>query len=70
MEKKRSQVISKIVRASKLTRQRTLYINNTHHDSGRYWQHLQEATKKTFLIRVELTKANKALRFFSEGIVI
>ena len=35
-------------------------------------QHLQEVTKKkkNFLIYVELTKANKSLRFFSEGIAV
>ena len=49
--------------------------------SPRSWpllQHLQEATKKqtnkqtnkNFLIYVELREANKALRFFSEGVVI
>ena len=51
--------------------------------SPRSWQllqHLQEATKKKnkqtskqtkdFLIYVELTEANKPLRFFSEGMAI
>ena len=50
--------------------------------SPRSWpllQHLQEATKKkqtnkqtnkNFLIYVELREANKALRFFSEGMAI
>ena len=38
-------------------------------------QHLQEATKKkqkkkNFLFYVELTEANKSLRFFSKGIAI
>ena len=51
----------KSVRANKLTRQ-TQQINNDHLDR-------KEATKK-FLIRGQLTEANKALRFFSEGGVI
>ena len=51
----------KIVRANKLTRQ-TQQINNDHLDR-------KEATKN-FLIRDQLTEANKALRFFSEGGVI
>ena len=71
MEKKRKETFSKIVlSANKLTRQRTLQINNSHLDRGRYWKNSQEATKNNFLIHGELTEENKALRFFSEGIVI
>ena len=66
MEKKGRQIFSKIVRSSKLTRERTLQINNAHLDRSRCWEHLQEATKKNFLIHSELTETNKALLFFSE----
>ena len=44
MEKRGRQIFSKILRASKLTRQRTLAINNPHLDRSRRWQHFQEAT--------------------------
>ena len=64
MEKRGSQIFSKIIRVCKLTRQRTLEINNAHLDRSRCWQHLQEA--KNFLIHGELTETNKALLFFSE----
>ena len=57
-KKKEKQIILKIVRANKLTRQ-TQQINNDHRDR-------QEATKN-FLIHGQLTEANKALHFFSEG---
>ena len=69
MEKRGRQIFSKIVRASKLTRQRTLQVNNTHLDRGRCWQY-RKKRQKNFFIHGELTEANKALRFFSEGIVI
>ena len=57
-KKKEKQIFLKIVRANKLTRQ-TQQINNDHRDR-------QEATKN-FLIHGQLTEANKALHFFSEG---
>ena len=59
MEKRGRQIFSKIVRASKLTRQRTLEINNVHLDRSRCWQHLQEATKKTFSFMVSWQKQIK-----------
>ena len=46
MEKKGRQIFSKIVRAGKLTRQRTLQINNANLDRSHCWQHWIEATKK------------------------
>ena len=52
MEKRGRQIFSKIARASKLTRQRTLETNNVHLDRSRRWQHLQEATKKSFSFTV------------------
>ena len=55
----------KIVRASKLTRQRTLQINNAHLDRSRCLQHWKKRQKK-FLTHSELTETNKALLFFSE----
>ena len=67
--KKGKQTFSKIVGTRELTRQRTLQIDNAHVDRNRYWQHLQEETK-ILLIHGELTEANKALCFFSEGVVI
>ena len=55
-EKKGQQIFSKIVRASKLTRQRTIQIHNAHLDSSRCWQYFHEATKKKkLLIHGELT---------------
>ena len=59
MEKRGRQIFSKIVRASKLTRQRTLKINNAHLDGSRCWQHLQEPTKKTFSFMVSWQKQIK-----------
>ena len=59
MEKRGRQIFLKIVRASKLTRQRTLEINNAHLDRSRCWQHLQEATKKTFSFTVSWQKQIK-----------
>ena len=66
MEKRGRQIFSKIVRASKLTRQRILEINKAHLDRSRCWKHLQESDKENFLIHGELTETNKALLFFSE----
>ena len=68
MENRGRQIFSKIVRASKWIRQRTLQMNNAQLDRSRCWQHFQEP-KKNFLIHGELTETNKALRFFSEGVV-
>ena len=61
MEKRGTQIFSKIVRirASKLTRQRALEINNAHLDRSRCWQRLQEATKKTFSFKVSWQKQIK-----------
>ena len=63
MEKRGRQIFSKTVRASNLSRQRTLEINNAHLDRSRCGQHLQEATKNC-LIHGELTETNKALDTF------
>ena len=68
MKKKGRQNFSKIVRTSKLTRQRTLQINNPHLvtlivaavDS------IGKSDKKNSLIHRELTETYKALLFFSE----
>ena len=59
-----------IVRTNKLRikAKNTADINNAHSDRSRCWHHMQEATKKTFSFI--MTEANKALRFFSEGVVI
>ena len=65
MEKKGKQIFSNIVRASKLTRQRTLQINNAHLDRNCCWQHWKKH-KKSFLIHDELTETNKILLFYSE----
>ena len=54
MEKRGRQIFYKIVRASKLTRQRTLLTAFARSD------------KENFLIHGELTETNKALLFFSE----
>ena len=55
--KKGKQIFSKIVRASKLTWQRTLRINNAHLDRSRCWQHLQEVSwKKQIKVRVSSQK--------------
>ena len=70
MEKRGRQIFSKIVRASKLTRQRTLQI---YKQRSRRSQTLLIALKKrpkNSLVHGELTETNKALRFFLEGIVI
>ena len=67
--KKKRKVFSKIVRVSKLTRQRILQINNALLDHSRSLIALARSDKN-FLIHGELTKANKAERFFSEGAVI
>ena len=68
MENRERQIFSKNERASKLIRQRTLQMNNSHLDRSRCWQYFQEA-KKNSLIHGELTETNKALPLFSEGIV-
>ena len=59
MEKRGRQIFSKIVRASKLTRQRSLEINNAHLDRSR-------SNKENFLIHGKLTETNEAVLFFSE----
>ena len=66
MEKKGRQIFAKILRASKLTRQRTLRINNAHLDRSRCRQQWRKRQKKNFLIHGELTETNEALLFFSE----
>ena len=67
MEKKGRQIFLKIVRASKLTRQRTLEINNANLDrSHSLLTTFARSDKKNFLIHSELTETNKALFFFSE----
>ena len=60
MEKKGRQIFLKVVRASKLTRQRTLQINNTHLDWSRCWQHWKKR-QKNFLIHGQFTETNKAI---------
>ena len=57
---------SKIVRASKLTRQSILEINNAHLDRSLCWQQLQETTKKTFSFTVSWQKQIK-LYFSSQN---
>ena len=42
MEKRGKQIFSKIVRASKLTRHRTLEMNNTHLDRSRCFKNVEE----------------------------
>ena len=70
MEKRGRQIFSKTVRASKLTRQRTLEINNAHLDRSHCWQHLQEATKENFLIHGELPQKQIKLYFSSQNRVV
>ena len=69
MEKRGRQIFLKIVSASKLTRQRTWEINNAHLDRSRCWQHLQEATKKTFSFTVSWQKQIK-LYYSSQNWVV
>ena len=71
MEKKKRgrNFFSKALRASKLTKQRTLQINNTYLDRSRCSQYLQKRQKNVF-IQGELTEANKTPCFFSERGVI
>ena len=69
MEKRGRQIFSKIVHTSKLTRQRILEINNAHLDRSCCWQHLQEATKKTFSFTVSSQKQIK-LYFSSQNWVV
>ena len=71
MEKKKGEefFFSKTVRASKLTKQRTLQINNTYLDRSCCSQYLQKRLKNVF-IQGELTEGNKAPCFFSERGVI
>ena len=66
MEKKGSQIFSKIVRASKLTRQRALQINNALLHRSRCWQHWKKRQKKNFLNHGELTETIKDPLFFLE----
>ena len=67
MEKRGRQIFSKIVRASKLTRQRTQEINNAHLDRKLpLLTAFARSDKKNFLIHGELTETNKGLLFFSE----
>ena len=69
--KKGKQIISKTVRASKLTWQRTLQMNNAHLDrSPVLLTAFARSDEKNFFIESELTEANKALSFFSEKGVI
>ena len=70
MEERGRQIFSKTVRASKLTRQRTLQINNAHLDGSRCWQHLQEATKKTFSFIVSWQKQMKLYVSSQDWVVI
>ena len=67
MEKRGRQILAKIARSSKWTRQKTFEINSAHPGRSPCWQHLQEATKKTFSVSVSWQKQiNEALFFFSE----
>ena len=67
MAKRGWQIFSNIVRASKLTRQRTLEINNAHLDHRLpLLTAFARSDKENFLIDGELTETNKALLFFSE----
>ena len=59
MEKKGRQIFSTIVRASKLTRQRTLRIYSAHHDRSCCWQHWMKRQKKTFSFTVSWQKQIK-----------
>ena len=69
--KKVKQIISKTVRASKLTWQRTLQINKAHLDcSPTLLTAFARSDKKNFFLHGELIEANKALCFFSERGVI
>ena len=70
MEKKERQEFSKIVRASKITRQRVLQINiNNIHLYRSRWQltGFARREKETFSLAVSSQKQKKALRFFLEG---
>ena len=67
--KKEKQLFSKIVRVSKLTKQRTLQINNSHLDMVAAVDSICKK-KKTFPIHGELKKAIKSQRFFPKGAVI
>ena len=70
MEKKERQEFSKIVRASKLTRQSILQINiNYIHPDRSRWQltGFARSEKKTFSFAVSLQKQKRALRFLLEG---
>ena len=69
MENRGRQIFSKIVRASKLTRQRTVEILKQRSPCSRGWQHFRafaRSDKESFLIHSELTETNKVLLFFSE----
>ena len=70
MEKRGRQIFSKIVRASKLTRQRTLQIYKQRSPRSQTLLIALKKRQKNSLDHGELTETNKALRFFLEGIVI
>ena len=66
MEKRGRQIFSKIVRASKLTRQRTLQINFAYLTVAAV-DNICKKRPKNFLTHGELTETKKALLFFSSS---